>query len=156
MCFIRNKRQKRTLSFSDVECLVVEAECMHFELVPAYQIIKFRNVISPRDSGMFFSDGYFDEKTITISDNSIQLISTVFNRMFQKRAPEYELSDLPPGATRDAYMRIILKENKTAYYSNTHPIENGFRVEHEVIASEFTQIVQILEQNCAVPGSAKK
>lgn len=45
-----------------------------------------------------------------------------------------------PGATRDAYMRFSFLGNMV-YYTNTHAIEDEFRVKKDPIAEEFIQIV---------------
>ncbi|MBR5088952.1 MAG: hypothetical protein IK093_05950 [Ruminiclostridium sp.] len=148
----KNDHQTSTLSFSDVESLVIEKDSSHFELLPECQILKYRNVIDPKDGGMHFPNGYFEEKTAKVSENEIEKIATAFEQMFQNRSPENKLSHLLPGDTYDAYMRITLKGNKVVYYSNTHYIENSSIIEQEKIAPEFTQIVQVLDKHCTFPS----
>lgn len=145
----RKMKQQRAVRFSDVDSIVMVTEGMHFELLPRDRVVKYRNVISPRDSYSVFPDGYFDEKKATIPQDDINLISAVFDRMFQSRIPENDLSPLPPGATRDAYMSISLKGNTVAYYTNSHTTGGGFQVETEPVAVEFMQLIQLLKQHCS-------
>lgn len=74
-------------------------------------------------------------------------ISTAFERLFTMQTPEDHLDYLPPGAVRDAYMRITLL-GKEVYYTNTHVIKDGFKVKTDPVAEEFIQIIQLLEPLC--------
>lgn len=145
----RKMKEHRKIRFSDVENIVMETEGMHFELLPIGRVVKYRNVISPQYGNMVFSDGYFDEKKAMIPQDDMKLISATFDRMFQRRTPEKDLLPLPIGAIYDAYMRISLRENMVAYYTNTHTIEAGFRVKIEPVAAEFIQLIQLLKQHCS-------
>ena len=145
----RKMKEHRKIRFSDVENIVMETEGMHFELLPIDRVVKYRNVISPQYGNMLFSDGYFDEKKAMIPQDDMKLISATFDRMFQRRTLEKDLLPLPFGVIYDAYMRISLRENMVAYYTNTHTIEGGFRGEIEPVAAEFTQLMQLLKKHCS-------
>lgn len=122
---------------------------MHFELIPGEQLVKYRNVISPKDGGRAFPDGYFDEQKVFLPQDTMNLISAAFDRLFSNRTPEEKLDHLPPGAVHDAYMRISISGN-TAYYTNTHTAKDGF-LETVPAAEDFIQIAQILKQHCFFP-----
>ena len=146
---MRKKKEHKIIRFSNVENIIMETEGMHFEFSPIDRVVKYRNVISPKYGNMVFPDGDFDEKKVTISQDDMKLISATFDRMFQNRTPENDLLPLPIGAKYDAYMRISLRENMVVYYTNTHTIEGGFRVEIEPVAAEFTQLMQLLKKHCS-------
>ncbi len=151
MFFKKNKSKEKTLSFSNVKNMSLSTKGMGFELIPKDHIIKYRNVISPRDGGMSFPDGYFEEKSAKISKNDIELIAKEFDRMFKTRTPKNECPVPPLGATLDPFMGISLRGKKTVYYSNRYPTEDGFMAEIEKVPPEFEHIVQILMQYCTFP-----
>ncbi|MBQ6163179.1 MAG: hypothetical protein IJK23_01760 [Clostridia bacterium] len=91
-----------------------------------------------------------DEKTTTISDQDMERVATAFERMIRNHTLEDKLSLLPPGAERDAYMRITFCSHNESFYSNVYVEENGIKVIREPVAEEFTQIVNVLKQRCAL------
>ncbi|MEE3428440.1 MAG: hypothetical protein VZQ55_05685 [Ruminococcus sp.] len=152
-----NKRKvikQKIVRFSDVDSIVIETEGRHFQLLPKRKVVKYRNVISPRDGGVEFPDGYFCEKEVSIPQETTNLISTVFDQMFSSRIPENQLLPLPPGAICDASMRISFLGN-TVYYTNTHTTNDGF-VKKEPVAEEFKEIIKLLNQYCSFPKFADK
>lgn len=59
--------------------------------------MKYKNVISPKDEGLHFTKGYFDEGMVTITSNSMNYIACIFDRFFQGRYPESNLDVLHAG-----------------------------------------------------------
>ena len=150
MFFNKKKaKQQRIVRFSDADIIVLEKEGMHFELIPGEQVVKYRNVISPRDGGKAFPGGYFDEQKAFLPQDTMDMISAAFDRLVSDRTPEVKSEPLPPGAVHDAYMRISFSGN-SAYYTNTHITKRGF-VETVPAAEDFMQIVQLLKQHCSFP-----
>ena len=150
MFFKKGKKRQRTIRFSDADCIVMETDGMHFELFPHTQTVKYRNVISPRNGGMSFPTGYFDEKVATVPNASKEMISASFDQLFLNQEPEQSLDPLPPGAGRDAYMRVSLSD-RTVYYTNTHLASGGFCVEKEPTAVEYIQLIKLLSEFCFFP-----
>ena len=148
----KRKRQHRIVKFSDVDSIVMKTGEMHFELLLGDHVVKYRNVITPRDGGMSFPDGYFDEYKSHIPNNIMKQISTAADRLFANQTPEDHLDYLPDGATRDAYMRVS-SLGKEVYYTNTYAIKDGSEVKLEPVAKEFMQIVRLLKPLCPFPES---
>ena len=146
----KSEKQQRIVRFSDVDSIVIQTRGMHFELLPEGNVVKYRNVISPRKAGIRYPDGYLDEYKSLIPENTMSLISTTFERLVNNQTLEDNMDYLPPGATRDAYMRISSLGN-IVYYTNTHAIKDGFQVKTGPVAEEFTLIVDLLEQFCSFP-----
>ncbi len=156
MFFLKKKvKQQKKIRFSDVDCIVMGSEGMHFELLPRKQIVKYRNVISPRDGGMRFPDGYFIEKEATIPQDTMNQISAIIDRMFSSQILENELNpfhSVPAGfsSASGAYMQISYLGN-TAYYTNKHPTEDGFMIRTEPVAAEYSEVFQLLMKHCTFP-----
>ena len=147
----KKKKSQRTIRFSDAYSIVMETDGRHFELFPRTRTVKYRNVISPRDGGMSFPIGYFDEKVAIVPKTSMKMISVSFDQLFLNQKPEQSLDMLPPapGAVIDPYMRVSLSD-RTVYYTNTH-IASGGCVEIEPTAVEFIQLIQLLNKLCSFP-----
>ncbi len=145
-----NPKIQNRIKFEKVSLLVLENGGVHLELNTKTRILKYKNVISPGNGDSHFPEGYFDEGISTIAPNGMNQIACIFDRLFQRRYPESNLDELPPGATRDAYMRIQSK-GSILYYTNTHVSESDFQVESEPVAEEYVILVQLLKQYCNFP-----
>ena len=146
----RKEKQQGSVHFSDVDLLVIERNEKHMELVPGEQLIRYRNLRSSTGGATSFPAGYFDQKEAAVSQDSICLIAAAFNRLFLNRTPEFDLFPLPPGASRDVYMRFSFL-GTTGYYTNTHTASSGFQINKEPVAEEFVQLEQLFEQHCSFP-----
>lgn len=105
-----------------VDSIVLEFHERHYELDVKKHIVRYRNVINgSRDGGRNFPRGYFQEKVSRIDTNEINKIADVFVSFFKKE--DFKREDdsflLPPGATLDAYIRVISDEMELIY-TNTH------------------------------------
>lgn len=130
--------------------IVLEYEGSHYELDVKKQLVKYHNVISPQDADMNFPQGYFDEKTSNIDPDGIYQMAIAFNSLITKGHMESDLLPLPVGATRNAYMRIMVN-GATTYYTNTHVCQNRFCVESDSILDDFIPLVRLLDGYCVFP-----
>lgn len=89
-----NHKVRIRIKFEEVDLIALSSGGVYLELNTKTRILKYRNVISPRDGGMHFPEGYFDEGTATITQNSMNDIAYIFNKLFQKRYPENDLDFL--------------------------------------------------------------
>lgn len=147
----KQEKQHRIIRFSDVVSMVMETEGMHFELLPGEHVVKYKNVISSKDGVRRFPDGYFEERTSHISYHTMGRISTAFERLFTNLTPEDHLDYLPPGCSRNAYMRVSLSSGNTVYYTDTHAVGDGFQIRVDPVAKEFKKLIQILKPFCSFP-----
>ena len=114
-------------------------------------ILRYRNVISPRDGGMHFPDGYFTEKTVGINREGMlaieNLIHELIPSLYVEKRTDYPL---PPGASPDASMRINYR-GVDLRFCNLRPIQNGSMVESVPIPDAFVRLAKELGQYCDFP-----
>ena len=137
MFYKKRQIKQKNARVSAIRCAVMEAEGMHFEIFLRKQVVKYRNVISPRDGGMNYPDEYFAEKKAIIPKQTLSLISQAFDRMLPNLTPTNKIHAYIPWAAYDSYMEISYLWS-TACYIN-------------IKSADFIEIIQLLREFCFVP-----
>ena len=110
-------------------------------------LITYRNVVSPRDAGRSFPEGYFDAKTKALSvTEQTQLLSLIEGAV--SSLPFCNALDiLPPGASHKALMILTGSDSRKVFYSNCHA--TGSSVRTEEIRPSFLMLFNTLHSFCS-------
>ena len=147
-------RWRQINRFSKVQSILIEYCGMHFEIQIKDKTVWYRHVISPRDGGRKYPEGYFEEKHALLSKDDISQIAGIINQMSRNYLFESDvLAQLPYGASRDALMKVMLKGDIAVCYTNTHEFP-GFSVRKDPVSEEFIKLVNLLESKCSFPEDA--
>lgn len=151
--FWRKKKAKSMITASEIILIVIESKGHHIEYEPKTGLVNYRNIISPRDGGLCYPEGYFDERETRMNDELQAEISFQIEKLLLNRNLQSELAPLPPGATRNAYMKLQTgTTSKTVFYTDTVTDKRGFQVMSINTAPEFLALLQIFMQCCSFPG----
>lgn len=134
-------------SVNEIVQITLEYKEKHIDFDFNESTIRYRNVISPRDGGLNYPQGFFAEKSFVL-DRSMQCqCKEKIEKIIYSIPFRTELDILPPGASGDAYMYIETK-NGQYYYRNVHASLNGSYVETEPVSEAFTILFRYFEQFC--------
>ena len=127
--------------------MVLEYNGRHIEFDIKKGVLKYRNIISPKDAGIQYPNGYFDEKVTMLSKEKIQYSKEKIMQCLSQLPFEQKLEVLPPGASRRAYLYLTGRRKRNLFYTDTHVSDRGFRVNKEPISNAFLIIYKLLEEN---------
>ena len=111
-------------------------------------LIAYKNVISPRDAGGYFPEGYFDVKTVSLKEDDQKEICERIGIALSQLSFVDTLDFLPPGASPKALMRCTKTDGDNVFYSNSHLDKSGFSVSHDPIDPSFFTLFKLLSGYC--------
>lgn len=131
-----------SLDFKETEKIVIEYSNHHYEINTNNWEVQYKNVIFPADADGDYPQDFFDVKTVCLNRKVIKVIKKLFKSFFGNYTFQEKLKLLPPGATYEVYMQLII-HGKAFYYSNTYT--KNFSVKSDQIPREIKGIVEFLD-----------
>lgn len=146
-----NFRFRAAIHYNDIKLIAMEYQEKHIEADIKNNILKWRNVISPKDSCLPFPNGYFDANSSVLGKETILYAKEIILECLSRLSFKQELVPLPPGAVREAYLRLENNTGKNFYYTNTHTSDRGFSVETETVSDSFIELFSFFRKLCSFP-----
>ena len=109
----------------------------------------YRNVISPRDGGMCFAEGAFDDCPLTLDLQTLQKARELLSVCLKTLRFDEDLPLLPMGASSDAMLKVKNSKGETLYYSNVQP--DGWSCKSEEVPETFHALYSCIRQKCSFP-----
>lgn len=119
----------------------------HIEFDVKNKTLFYKNVISSRDAGNRYSDGFFDVHSVKLNDINFEACIEQAERCFDQIPFESEYPFLGlPGASLDTYMECVDVQENRLYYTNTH--SQSFSLNEETVHEEFVRFFELLTSQC--------
>ncbi|MBQ3099600.1 MAG: hypothetical protein IJC50_01290 [Clostridia bacterium] len=135
-------------SFRNFKELMLQYRNKHIIYEIPNGIITYKNVISPRDGGCRFPEGYFDVKSALLPSDVQNRLSFLIDTAISQFMFSDTLIILPPGASHDALMKCTKNTGEKLFYSNYHFDNSSFKVKADPIHPCFTELFNTLSDYC--------
>lgn len=145
----KEKQQIENKVFHDYDQeITLQYQKKHIIYKKQQGLILYKHVISPIDGGNHFPEGYFDVKTVALSENDQKEIHRLIDTAISQLSFTDQLDLLPVGASHEALIKCKKNTGEYTYYSNCRLNGSGFSVQKEPIPSSFLELFNTLINFC--------
>lgn len=139
---------KNSVSHESCREIMLQYQGKHMVYKLQQGLIAYKNVISSRDAGCYFPEGYFDVKTVSLREDNQKEICERIDIALSQLLFSDTLDSLPPGTSHEALMIGTKTDGDNVFYSNCHLDKSGFSVIHDPIGPSFFTLFILLSSFC--------
>lgn len=132
----------------DYREILVQYQEKHIVYLVQQGLIRYRNVIAPRDGGINFPEGYFDVKTQKLSEDEKQQVNFILEKAFSNLLFLGALDTLPLEASAEHVIICTKTTGARVCYSNRISDKSEHSVCAESISPTFLELFHVLSGFC--------
>lgn len=139
---------KNRISHESYQEIMLQYQGKHMVYNLQQGLILYQNVMSPRDSGICFPEGYFDVKTVLLNEENQKEIGEKIDIARSQLSFGDRLDTLPLGASYEALMKCTKTDGDIVFYSNCHSDKSRFSVSRDPVDPSFLMLFKQLSGYC--------
>lgn len=140
-----------TQEFAEPVYVVLEYQQRHMEISLMNRMVELKRIISPTRGGEWFPNGYFDKRTVTVDDHVFEQLQEQLQICLRSLPFRKEAASIPPGASYDAYLRILGRGMETYEYTTTAWSAEGTCLESTSVHEAFLELYELVSSQIDFP-----